>query len=749
MRTLYRNEPTLEFEKKLLINNPRMDTWAKAGRLTLLTIALLKEHKIGASALLIFALHGYQAWAQSAPPLPDDSFPACIQFSAVPSGNGWRGQASPISAECQRDTLQNLVQHGFSVLYYPVAGVTDSENQEILSAAQALGMRVNFMTGGFELFDREHPPSISVYSSNYAPAVAKAVADGLAPMKGINRIYSVFPFQDEPFHAGPDSFDYSEPAKAEFRRRYGYPMPANVETARHDPKAWLDLLNFQSETFRDGWRQVYRAVKEFDPRPKIVLTHDSHGTFGAGVKSDSRMAIDDVFHWGGDFADVFIYDIYPYTMFDYRYGDFGRIPKPRISQLHYTMSQLRNLTTTYRKELAFWVGTYNQAWFKDFLSPEREKEYWGERELALTAIAHGANYLVTGLNVPADARHWEDFGEGMRLVQKAGPGLLRAQRVPARTAFVFPRSQYLQLQEECFNVGLAFELVLRAFGELDILHEDQLCEDHLGGYQALVLCDVRLLADAAARNIERFVRRGGVVVADCMPRLNEYRQPNHKLEALFGVRGVDAPRLVRQGHWIPYSTRPPLLVNGPPGDAKEINPPTVAVAGKTFGQRYQFNIAAPRTNELVGATMRLSYGDGRAALASRRIGKGRTYLFGFSMQESFFRTYQAGDASSRRQLLQLIREIFQESKIRAHVRTSEADVEATIRANAEEGYLFLINHEAPDAQVKVEISDLDFRVVQARDLASGQPVPFRRTRHGIQLALNSPFASTRLLRLSR
>ena len=35
------------------------------------------------------------------------------------------------------------------------------------------------------------------------------------------------------------------------------------------------------------------------------------------------MAIDDVFHWGGDFADVFIYDIYPYTMFDYRYGNSG------------------------------------------------------------------------------------------------------------------------------------------------------------------------------------------------------------------------------------------------------------------------------------------------------------------------------------------------------------------------------------------------------------------------------------------
>jgi len=727
-----------------------MNTWANCEKPILFRIRPLRKFTLGVWVMpLIITLSFSEAPAQVAVPVPEDSFPACIQFSAVPSGKGWRGEPSPISSERQRETLQNLIDHGFSVLYFPVAGVTETENQEILSAAQALGMKINFMTGGFELFDREHPPSISVYSPDYAPAVAKAVAAGLAPINSINRLYCVFPFQDEPFHAGPESFDYSEPAKAEFRRRYAYAMPAGIEAAKQDPKSWLDLLNFQSETFRDGWRQVYRSVKALDPRPKIVLTHDSHGTFGAGVKSDSRMAIDDVYHWGGDFADVFIYDIYPYTMFDYRYGDFGRTPKPRISQLHYTISQLRNLTAAYGKELAFWVGTYNPAWFKDFLSPERQKEYWGERELALTAIAHGANYLVTGLNVPEDARHWEDFGEGMRLVQKAGAGLLRAPRVPARAAFVFPRSQYLQLQEECFNVGLAFELFLRSFGELDILHEDQLCEGRLGGYQALVLCDVRLLADASARNLERFVRRGGVVVADVVPRLNEYRQPSATFDSLFGVRGADAPRLVRQGHWIPYSTRPAVLVNGPAADGKEAAPAVATVSGKTLGQRYQFSAAGPRSNEVVRAKVRLKLPDGRPALVSRRVGKGMTYLLGFSLQESYFRTYQAGDASSRAQISQLIRQIFQEANIRAHARTSQPDVEAALRANAQEGYLFLINHEAPDVPVVVEISDLDFRIGQVVEIASGQPVAFRHTRHGIRLLINSPFASTRLFRLTR
>ena len=339
-------------------------------------------------------------------------------------------------------------------------------------------------------------------------------------------------------------------------------MPASLDSVRSDPKQWLDLLNFQSETFRDGWRQVYRIVKAFDPRPKIVLTHDSHGTFGAGVKSDSRVAIDDVFHWGGDFADVFIYDIYPYTMFDYRYGEFGRLPKPRISQMHYTISQLRNVTATYGKELAFWVGTYNKAWFKDFLSPARQQEYWGERELAYTAIAQGANFLVTGLDVPEDARHWEDFGQGMRVIQKAGPGLLAGAesegqgRLSSSLAANTCSSRRNASTSGCPSSSSCAPSVSSIS-----LHEDQLKANQLAGYQVLVLCDVKLLAEEAAKNLERFVRRGGTVIADCVPQLNEYKEPLNTLMPLFGVRSAATNRMVQEGHWVPYSTREPVMAN--------------------------------------------------------------------------------------------------------------------------------------------------------------------------------------------
>ena len=175
-------------------------------------LRVLQGARFGASGLGILGaltVLGAEREMGAAPAVPDHAFPACIQFSPVPAGKGWKGEQPPVSAEVQQDTLRNLIHHGFSVLYYPVGGLSETQSQEVLASAQALGMKVNYMTGGFEGFDREHPPAISVYSPRYAEEVSKRVQAGLAPMKAIQRIYSLFPFQDEPFHAGPGAFDYS------------------------------------------------------------------------------------------------------------------------------------------------------------------------------------------------------------------------------------------------------------------------------------------------------------------------------------------------------------------------------------------------------------------------------------------------------------------------------------------------------------------------------------------------------------
>ena len=682
-------------------------------------------------------------------PTKANLFPATIQFSPVPSGMEKEGLLLH-TEQTKKQSIKSVLEQGFGNFWiYNFSGDT---TKKLLNYAQSLGMQIDYMTSGFEIFDRYKPSAISVYAPDYIGAVKKRIATGLAPMKEIKRIHSVFPFQDEPFHAGPEAFDFSVDAKLEFDKRYGYEMPSSLDAVRNDPKKWLDLLNFQSNTFRDGWIKVYKAVKEFDPRPKIVMTHDSHNTFGAGVKSNSKVAMDDVFYWGGDFADVYVYNIYPYMTFDYRYGEFGKLPKPRISQMHYTIAQLRNLTSTYGKEMGFWVGTYNELWFTRFRGPERKNQYWSEREISYTAIGQGANFLISPsnyntLNLPLDTLHWQNYTEAMKVVQQAGPGLLKAPKVKAKACFLFPRTQYLQLQEEYFNVGLTFELFLRAFGELDIIHEEQITNDHLNGYKVLVLADVKLLPEKTARNIASFVQRGGIVIADCVPQMDAYQQPLQTMNKLFGVERSETDRIIQEGQWVPFVNLPPKMSFPPLADYKPQEARIDRVAGKIFQLNYGFKIISPRASEVTTGNVLLKMKSGQPALVSHRVGEGKTYLLGFCMQDTYFDTWKNDDAAGRKQLRNLISGIFNDAKINAHIYSSNPDIEASVRANPSEGYLFIINHEATDPQTTVRLADLDFPVGKIVDIESGKPVTFSRKSGVIELVIKAPFATTRLLRI--
>ncbi len=355
--------------------------------------------------------------------------------------------------------------------------------------------------------DAPHRPNTASTLPNTPKPFALNAEKQLAPLKNIPRLYNAFIYQDEPFHWGPKSFGYNSEVKAEFMKRYGYELPPDLDSVRHDPRKWQDVIDFRSSYFPDGWRQVYAITKEINPNFKTVLTHDSHNTFGAGYSSHSEIAIDDVFHWGGDFSDIFVFDIYPYMMFDFRFGRPSQLPQPRISQTHYSFAQMRNLTRSYGKELGFWVGTYNPAWFEPYFCPELEAMSWSEREMSMTAVAAGADFLLTGYKIPVDPGHWEAFGEGLRLLQQAGARLLDAPKIKAKACMLFPRTQYIQLQQEYFNVGLSFELFLRAFGELDILHEDQVTDDTLHGYELLLLFDVELLPEDVAGTYREFRAR--------------------------------------------------------------------------------------------------------------------------------------------------------------------------------------------------------------------------------------------------
>lgn len=696
--------------------------------------------------LLFQSVHG-QTTENVTKKVRPDYFPVATQLSPLASGNGWTGQDGPLDQQTLRDTVENLRQHGFTGLETHIDGLPESEANYLRGHAVEQGMFLVAHTGGLEGFGRDTPPDPSVFSPEYIKTIRDRAEKALAWTKDPQQakgLQYVFTFQDEPFHAGPDSFGHGEFEKQEFKRRYGYDLPDDPESVRDDPQRWLDVLNFHSDNYADGWRQTYQAIKATNPNFTAILTHDSHNTFGGGCKSNAALAVDDVFHWGGDFADMFVFDIYPYMMFDFRFGKPGQSPKPRMSQAHYSFAQMRNLTRTFDKQFGFWVGTYNPAWFKDYMGEERLATYWSERVMSTSAVAAGADFLLTGYKLPIDAAHWESFGEGLRLIQKAGGRLLDAPRIKAKACMIFPRTQYLQVQEEYFNVALSYELFLRAFGELDVLHEEQIVDDRLDGYEVVVLFDVKLLPRKVAERLASFVANGGTLIADCVPVMDEHRRPMETMEKLFGVKEANTDRIARTGHWVPRTAAPYWFARSE-GSPEETPQRCDTLEGNVWDGSYSTRLVSTRECVPTDGTVLLKTASGKPGLIRHDVGRGHAFLLGFCLQDTYFQMWEEENDAGRDDLRKLLLAMTDASGVHAHVRSSNPEVEAAVRVNNREGFLFLINHETQQPATTVRLVDLPFQIGTILDLADGKPVSFREDQGVLELDAEVPLGETRLL----
>lgn len=648
--------------------------------------------------------------------------------------------------EFDSTTLDDLHAHGVTNIW--IRDCRSEKSRDIVRRFQKEGFRIDFMTHGHENFNRDETPQISVYHPDYESAVRKNVERGLSQISELQAIDYVFPYIDEPFHRKP-YLDYSKATRAEFRRRYGYSMPKSFEEACRKPKTQLDFLNFQSTIFRDGWIKTGRIVREFDSRARIAITHDSHNVYGGGVGSNSQMAMDDVYYWGGDYADLFVYDIYPYLTFDYRYGELGIYRKPRMSQMHYTMAQLRNMTTAYGKKMGFWVGTYNKAWFVRFRGKERAAQFWSEREILYTAIAGGADYIISpsdymGHNLPVDSNHWDEYGEGMRIIQKEGMAITEAPKVKANACFLFPRTQYLLMQEEYYNVGLSYELFLRAFGELDIIHEDQITDETLNGYRALVLCDVKMLPEQVAQHIKHFVERGGTVIADCVPHLDENRKNSRTMSDLFGVCDTGTERIIRAGQWVPFVNLafkfsfPPT--NGETDSAYKFDTVTDVEP--------DMQVVSSRPCKLINTNVQITSDHGVALKMVRNIGQGHAILFGFCMQDTYFHACKTENEATLCTLYDWVRTAFDETGVISHVRSSNPDIEVGLRSSNEKGYLFVINHETFNPYCNIQLRQLPGCIAKVNDVETGVPLAWNATEDGIVIETTVAFGKTQLIKIT-
>ncbi len=619
--------------------------------------------------------------------------------------------------------IDDIKAHGFNALTFSahrLGAEPGSPYDYAEDYAQKRGMAISYsFQGDFSILRRGAPPAVSVYSPEYAEAIRPGIERAIETAKRVPRLLNVQGYMDEPFQEGEHTFDYSQPTATEYGRRFGRPLPRTDEV-RGDPEAFLRYLNFRADYFAAGWRQSYAMVQEIWEREMpgrrrfwVELTHDSHNTFGAAAgPSGVKYAVDDVFHWGAPFDSV-NYDIYPYLSRDFRTGKFAEFPKPRMAGIHMAFAEMRNLATTYDKKLGFWL----ESGWGDKLKPETglADPTWSPRELTYTAIGHGCDYLNTFWGIPEDARWWAEYGRVMNEIKACGPLIARSQRRPTRACFIFPRTQHLLLQEEYWNVMVACEAFLRAYGELDCVHEEQIAAGKLPDYDVVALFDVHCLSRAAAEALRQWVDAGGLLIADEVPQTDERLQILDVLDGTFGIAGApvasDTPTgLSNRGH----PALPVTRSYTPAGAAPLSGAPTLA--------------------------------DGRPAFLVHRAGTGVALLIQFPLKDAYLEyLLRAEDTSSEFAPMAAIREVVEEMGLEAGVHSSNPGIEVCVRETPEETLLLLaINHECrvPKTQVVVRGCPQDPYV---QDLVTGEPTAAEMAGAGeLVLAADVPFGETRL-----
>ena len=627
--------------------------------------------------------------------------------------------------------IDDVIAHGFNTLSFMGGAKAALDFAE--EYAQMKGMTISYIAGGsFSLLHRGGPPAVCVYSPEYQNAVRKRAEPRLAVYRSVPRLLYVLGYADEPFTTGEEAFCYCKHCQRAFREKYGVALPRTNEIKT--PELWRNYIDFRAQYWPHGWEQSYKIVKDIYPDFWVELTHDSHNTFGAaaGPTGQAKIAVEDVFHWGAAGFDSVNFDIYPYLSTDFRSGKYGALRKPRMSQFHFAFAQMRDLAYTHKKRLSFWVESINSEWH--MLNDRNRTFHWSPRELSYTAIAHGCDHLTTGFGIAEDPKWWQTMGETMREVQALAPVLLRSRKRKARACYVFPRTQHITLQEEYWNVGVAYELFLRAFGELDCLHEMQIAAGCLSGQagrssdrrsrqrtDVLVMFDVSLLPGDVAREVREFVKRGGVLIADQIPCLDEDKKPTEALQPVFRAKQTGREEA---------------------GEAV-----VGRVTAELAGSSPRLRVAGARTHDVLpGAEVLARFADNNSpAIVKSRYGEGTALLFCFDMKETYFATWQRPDPGSRATLRTVVRSLITSCGIQPNIFSSNPNIGATVSGGDDSLVAFVINHESKASATSVTLHHLPFKPEFVCGLLSGRAVDFVVAHDALKLTLDVPFGGTAVL----
>jgi len=487
------------------------------------------------------------------PPNNEHFFPFVTEAFA---GHG----ALTASAADLRRIVDDVAAHGFNVVTlghvrYPHP--LSHENRIRRAGerhAQEIGLRLATHGDLVPSFSRSAPPADCIRDTE---AFDRSLREKTLPLleagKRVPRLFQM-EILDEPLVA-PMMICRCPRCLQAFERQYGYPMPDWEETCAPGRESErTDLLAFAG----DYWAAIFRRCYEF--KQQSGASFDVHHTFCMLTFGTfcSRYYWRDGFNWM-PYCDRFDWDVYPYIYPVWR--AHAELQRPNI---RYHFAGHRSLARFHGKDMGHWLDLSDRN-VPHWIPPVRASS-----ELLYTAIGQNAKLVRTfwnltfGRNNGVRRERWDALGEDLRKIGRYASVLTLAQKPHAPLAMLFPATDWalrhhtsaadlppgipvsdfpLKIDDAPFNDWFpyngplynAYELLLRAFGEADLLPEQMgALPEQLAYHRAIAVWHTQFLSAACAAALVAFVKAGGLLLCDGVPEFDERGKPLEGFAALFG-----------------------------------------------------------------------------------------------------------------------------------------------------------------------------------------------------------------------
>ncbi|MHB0937130.1 MAG: DUF7408 domain-containing protein [Armatimonadota bacterium] len=488
-------------------------------------------------------------------PLDNEHFFPFVS-EAFPEG----GKLTVNEADLRR-MIDDVAGHGFNtIMLGHVHNATPLTNAAQIRRGgeryvQELGLRLATHGNTVPSFSRSAPPEDCIRD---AAAFGRSLRERVLPLleagKRVPRLF-MMEILDEPLLA-PKMICRCPLCLRDFQERYGYEMPDWMEACAPGREAErTDLLQFSS----DYWADIFKRCYEY--KGESGAAFDVHHTFCQLTFGSftSRYYWRDGFNWM-PYCDRFDWDVYPYIYIAWRAHRELRNPNMR-----YHISGHRSLARYHNKPMGHWLD------LSDRNVPHWNPPVRASSELLYTAIGQDAKLVRTFYNItfgrnngPRKER-WDDLGAELNKIGRYASALSLAKKPHAKLAMVFPATDWalrhhtdvtdlpagipvsdfpLKFDDAPFDDWFpyagplynAFELLLRVFGEADLLPEQMAAMPaELTNHRALALWHAKFLSKAAAEALKAFVHEGGLLICDGIPELDERGKPLEGLAELFGA----------------------------------------------------------------------------------------------------------------------------------------------------------------------------------------------------------------------